>query len=278
MRGTLRAVAVIGLLSISAVQAAILDISLTAQGAGYNGMVADAKLRGDGGLQGDNLGAAAGDSDRFFSLYNFDGTLSGRLNNFVQRFDVSSIPAGSYINSAFWTTTFGVSLSAHAHSMNGLNLSQLQPGKGWTEGVSQPAATDGSVTWNSQVANTIPWATPGATGAADIYQGTTIPFNVVANADGTTPTVVTLDIASFVQDWVNTPSDNTGLVMWGGRWADSGGNGRYFEVGVKENGSGTTAFPGGPTLVIDYTVPEPGSAVLLVAGLLPLVARARKRS
>src|SRR5688572_10564675 len=131
--------ALVGLLGASAVQADTLDISIDAQGAAYNNMVADAKLRGDGGggIEDANLGAGAGSGsvNRFYANFLLDGTTpSSRLNTFVQRFDVSSIPAGSTINSAVLTQWFSNS-TANNRTFEALKLSQLRPGKGWIEGV-----------------------------------------------------------------------------------------------------------------------------------------------
>jgi hypothetical protein len=89
--------ALVGLLGVSAVQAATLDISIAAQGAAYDNIVADAKLRGDtaGALQDANLVNASGGSNRFYANYLDDGvTLNSRFTHFLQRFDVSSIPGG----------------------------------------------------------------------------------------------------------------------------------------------------------------------------------------
>ena len=230
----------IGWLGISAVQAATLNISFAAQGDNYTNMVRDAKIRGNDTqpLADANLGAGRNDSDRFYAYYKADGvTLQGRLNNFVQWFDVSSIPVGSTINSAYLTNYFGNSISIHDHAILAVKLSRLLPGKGWAEGVSLDPATDGSVTWNWQVGFTTAWATPGATDATDIDLSTTQTFDVPGNADQVTPTPVGVDITAWVQGWVNTPTNNTGMVMWGGTYGDVGGEGRYFHVGVKENSS-----------------------------------------
>src|SRR5438876_8301110 len=118
--------ALVRLLSIGAVQAATLDISLAAQGAGYNSMVRDGKIRGnDTGTFADaNLGASGGDSDRFYANYLLDGTTpSGRLNNFLQWFDVSSIPPGSTINTATLTQYFA-DQTAHARTFVNVKLSR----------------------------------------------------------------------------------------------------------------------------------------------------------
>jgi hypothetical protein len=258
--------ALVGLLGVSAVQAATLDISIAAQGAAYYTMVADAKLRGDGGLEDWNLGAASGGSNRMYANYLLDGTTpSGRLNSFIQRFDVSGIPPGATIKSATLTQYFA-NQSANNRTFAGVKLSQLRPGKGWIETLQTPPGTDGphfdgSVTWNSQASGTTLWATPGATGATDIFLDTTKTFDLVG-ADGTATTMV-LDITSWVQDWVNNPANNTGMLWWGGNSADSASGNRYFHFGVKEDGEGPAgeAVAAAPTLVIEYTT-GPAAPVL----------------
>jgi hypothetical protein len=276
--------AFVGLLGAGAVRAATLDISAAALG-NYNDLVADAKLRGDGGLEDANLGAGTGSggANRIYANFLLDGTTpSGRANTFVQRFDVSGIPAGSTINSAILTQWFS-NQTANNRTFVNLHLSQLQPGKGWIEGVGLAPATDGSVTWNNQVSGVtpappIPWGTPGATSPSDIVQATTQTFDLVG-VDGSA-TQIDRDITSFVQDWVNNPANNTGLLWWGGNNADSASGNRYFMFGVKEDGAGPAgeATFAAPRLLIDYTVPEPGATVLLAAASLTLIALRRKRS
>lgn len=177
--------ALVGLLGVSAVQADIFEISLASQDVDtYNSMVADAKLRGDGGLGDWNLGASSGGSNRMYANYLLDGTtLSGRMNSFVQRFDVTSIPPGATITRATLTQYFA-NQSANNRTFGGVKLSQLRPGKGWIETLQTPPGFngphfDGSVTWNSQASGTTLWATPGATGESDIFQDTTQTFDVV---------------------------------------------------------------------------------------------------
>jgi hypothetical protein len=278
--------AVVGSLGAGGVQAATLDISVAAQGNNYNNLVADAKLRGDGGggIEDANLGAGAGSGsvNRFYANFLLDGTTpSGRLNTFVQRFDLSGIPVGSTINSAILTQSFS-NQTANGRTFVNVHLSQLQPGKGWTEGVSQAPAADGSVTWNNQVsgASPIPWGAPGATSPSDIVLATTQTFDLVG-VDGSA-TQIDLNITAFVQDWVNNPANNTGLLWWGGNNADSASGNRYFMFGVKEDGAGPAgeATYAAPRLLIDYTVvPEPGAAALLAAAAsLTSIRRRRKGS
>ncbi|HEX5175781.1 MAG TPA: DNRLRE domain-containing protein, partial [Chthoniobacteraceae bacterium] len=226
MSRILMTAAVVALFGVGPVHAATLDISIAAQGAAYDNLVADAKLRGDfvGGFQDGNLGNVFGGSNRFYANYLEDGvTLNSRMTHFLQWFDVSSIPAGSIINSAFLTTYFAND-AANNRTFADVKLSQLQPGKDWVEGVGENPATDGSVTWNSQAGGptpetTIPWGTPGATSPADIVLATTQTFDLVG-VEGTA-TTLTRDITPWVQDWVNNPATNTGMLWWGGNSADS---------------------------------------------------------
>ncbi len=259
-----------------------LDISIAAQGANYNSMVRDAKLRGDG-VDGagspwalGNIGNGSGGSNRFYANYLLDGvTSSGRMNTFIQWFDVSSIPAGSTINSAT-LTVYLANQSANGRTWENVKLSRLLAGNDWVEGVGQTPATDGSVTYNYRAAQTIPWAAPGAIGGADIDLGSTQTFNVVG-VDGQA-TVIVRDISAWVQAWVNSPSGNAGLLWWGGNNADSGSGNRYFHFGTKEDGAGPAGETNAaaPMLVIDYTIPEPTTALLLAAGAL-FTARRRFR-
>ena len=285
MRLMLMTGALVALLGASAVQADTLDISIDAQGAAYNNLVADAKLRGDSGLADANLGTGSGGSNRYYANFLPDGTTQTTrgMTTFVQRFDVSGIPAGSTINSATLTQYFA-NQTANNRTFVNLKLSQLRPERGWIEGVGQAPATDGSVTWNSQRSNanpppSVPWGAPGARDASDIFLGTTQTFDLVG-VDGAA-TQVDRDITAFVQDWVNNPANNTGLLWWGGNSADSDIGNRYFHFGTKEDGAGpaSDAVAAAPRLLINYTpVPEPGAAALFAAASLTLIARRRQRS
>jgi hypothetical protein len=258
-------------------QANTLDISIAAQGAGYNTMVRDAKLRGDGGLDNANLGNTSGGSNRFYADFLADNTTpTTRKTHVVQWFDVSSIPSGAIINSASLVTRFA-NQTANNRTFTAVKLSRLNAGKDWTEGVGQNPATDGSVTWNHQKGNTVPWTSNGAANATDIDLGTTQTFDLVG-VDGSA-TIITRDITAWVQSWVNTPANNNGMLWWGGGSSDSDSGNRYFHFGTKEDGAGPAGETNAaaPSLLIDWTpVPEPTAGLLLVAGSLPMLLR-RKR-
>jgi hypothetical protein len=78
------------------------------------------------------------------------------------------------------------------------------------------------------------------------------------------------DITSAVQDWVDTPSDNAGLLY---RFANDAADSAYVRLfcGLTTPQSGE--YNRRPTLVIDY-VPEPMTMVLV--GLGGLFLRRRK--
>lgn len=227
---------------------------------GYTSMTKDAKLRGDGGLGDYNIGAgsAAGGNNRFYALNYDDGGVinpTDRLNSFLQWFDVSSIPAGSAVTKAdLW---FYMGAGNTGADFYDVKLSRLRAGKDWIEGVNQGPATDGSVTWNNQVssATPVPWDAPGAYGANDIDQASSISFGWTFDSGDW----ICLDIKDWVQDWVNGTWANTGMVYWGGTVVHYD-PAKYFMFNTKEDVNG-------PELWVEYVIPEPASLLLLAGGL-----------
>lgn len=240
----------------------------------YLSLVDDAALRAEGMINSTdpwtegNIGNATGYGSH--RMYPDVGAASGRgPRRYLTRFDVSSIPAGSIINSATMGLFFQRS-GSNAEAISGYKLSRLQPGKAWVEGAGQAPATDGSVTWASQasfpVGNParVPWSTPGATGAGDIDLASTIVFD---KAGGGTSEWKQFDVKAWVQEWVNGTWENNGTVLWGG--VGTGVDAYYGIVGSEDAQYSTK-----PMLIVDYTVPEPAAIALLACGLL-LVRRKR---
>ena len=249
----------------SAAQAVVVTFQDTTA-SGNSAAVRDNYMRQDGAAD-TNGGLAVGDVRAYPDV----GFASGKGPRHLQIwFDVSSIPAGSIINSATYGMRF-IRNGASAPAITGFKLSRFNSGKDWIEGTHvTDTVSAGEPTWNSQKHGTTLWSTPGATGAADIDLGTTITWDKTA---ALTETVLRTEasLAGWVQGWVNTPADNNGMLMWGG--VGPGGANNYHLFVVSEDAD----IANRPFLTIDYTeVPEPATGLFLVAGLLPMLLR-RKR-
>jgi len=224
----------------------------------YLDLVDDAALRAEGvDGEGDPWNEGnIGNSTYYGShrMYPDQGAASGRgPRRYLTRFDVSSIPSNATIISATMSLWYQRSADT-AEAITGYKLSRLKAGKSWAEGVGLSPATDGSVTWNCQVTypvgnpSRLPWATPGATGDADIDLATTFTF------DKSGPGISEwkdFNITSWVQAWVDGSWQNNGMVLWGG--VGTGVN-QYYGI----CGSETTDVSGNPRpkLVVNYTVEE----------------------
>jgi hypothetical protein len=141
-------------------------------------------------------------------------------------FDVSSVPSNAVIN----TATFGFYMNASGGTqiITDWKLSRLKPGVTWNEGLESDPAQTGDPCWNYRQYNTTAWGAAGCTGDADIDKATTIGWGM--NNEGTA--WKTIDVKSFVQDWVSGAYANNGMVTWGGVGPSPGS--RYYYATTSE--------------------------------------------
>ncbi len=178
----------------------------------------------------------------------------GRINNTpvrraLLRFDTSTIPAGSTINSVSLT----ILMNRTTNGSQACSLHRLTTG--WTEGASMPAGEEGGgavalqddVTWEYTSYNSAnppaspTWNTPG--GDYNASPSDTIPVSSAGQGYTWTSAQMALD----VQHWVDTPAENFGWII----------------VGVESTPATTKRFISRhhpnpdlhPALVIDYTPP-----------------------
>jgi hypothetical protein len=229
------------LVALSVVGAAYGDtLTLNKDTPNYASLFRDGYIRG--GVSGDgadnlNWGGSQGD----VRLYPDGAVPSGKSprHNLIW-FDLSTIPAGSTINSAI----FGIYFKNGGPTITNYALSRVKPGNDWTEGIHTGNGVDpGEVTWNNRHFGGAAWQTPGATGANDIDQATTIYYNKT----GSVNEYVLVDIKSFVQGWVSGDYENNGLLMWGGSASSTSS---YWQLVTKEE----TTNANRPYLIVSYTV------------------------
>ena len=150
--------------------------------------------------------------------YNTVGGTPTQSHNFIQ-FNLSSIPTGSTIVSAslsLWHST----IANHSTSTNNEEIFSKVT-QAWSES---------TVTWNTQ---------PSFSSTDTVHIGTTTIGDDKLN----------INLASFVQSWVNTPAANYGMVMHLDN--DPGTIGRYQSYASSDDANATTR----PKLVITFIAP-----------------------
>jgi hypothetical protein len=187
------------------------------------------------------------------------------LRRALMQFNVAgSIPAGSTIDSVTLTLTLTKNGAAGtaAFSLNPLLAA-------WSAGTSSGsglggAPTPGSATWNYSSFNTNLWASAG--GAIGASSGTT---NIGTSIGSTYTFASQSGMVADVQGWLDSPGTNFG-------WALKAVNESPNIVSAKELGSLESAPSSRPSLMITYTIPEPGTLALLCFGLPALLMRRRR--
>lgn len=151
--------------------------------------------------------------------YLFVGNTSFASRRALIAFDLSSVPAGTVIQSA----KVKLALNKSGPSASGSTLSLHRLSQTWGEGTSVNAAglgvgaeaTLNDATWARRFYNTLSWTTPGGT------------YNATASATAATPAAgsivtwgPTAQLKSDVQGWLTTPASNAGWILIGNEAVD----------------------------------------------------------
>jgi hypothetical protein len=208
-------------------------------------------------------------------LENLDGLVSGGASPFIYvgrlgssgsglkrrgavAFNLSTIPANATITAASLT----MNLARGNGGSTPIELHRFT--KAWGQGASSGGpqggpSTPNDVTWIHSFYSTSFWSTPGGDFAPAVSS--------VQNADfsGAVIWPSTPQLVADVQGWVANPASNFGLILIG----DESNLATAKEFNSRENNNG-------PLLTVNFTVPEPATLTLLVAGVTFLARRSRR--
>ena len=174
-------------------------------------------------------------------------------------YDLGSIPAGSTIDSITLTVT-----AVSGNAVGTINLHQVTPNGSLTNVISENQAK--WINWQGTAPTATAWSNPGGD-----YGGILATTTVSSVVDGATHTFGTS--SSFIAAAQAALDANTPLQMLLIA-PDSEAAGSTTLVRFGSDDHATPAYR--PLLTINYTVPEPSSAVLMGLGFLALCGR-RKR-
>lgn len=192
-------------------------------------------------------------------------TAEGDIRRALIRFDVASaVPNGAIIDSV----TLRLNASRTISGPAGVQVHRVTADWGAAgsngpdaEGSGAPAAP-GDATWVHQFFNTSTWTVPGGDFSPIVSATTTVgaPGAYVWSSDQ-----MRLD----VQDWLDDPASNFGWLLRTDE--KSSPSAKRFDS-VNHPGAAVR-----PELLVSFTVPEPGVAILLAVGAL-LASRRRRSS
>ncbi|HEX5445037.1 MAG TPA: DNRLRE domain-containing protein [Pirellulales bacterium] len=210
-----------------------------------------------------------GQGDIFVGRTNQDGqgTATISIRRGLVQFDVAgNIPAGATITSATLTMVDVMGLNGDRTVELHRVLADWGEGASFQNGGMGAASQAPDASWLYNFYNTSSWTTPGGDFSNAVSASTTL-------YDASAPGPIFPSGSSFswssatdpqmiadVQDWLDSPASNFGWLLRGDESAGKT---------IKRLAGGESATP--PVLVINF-VPEPGSFVLLAAGVLTLIA------
>jgi hypothetical protein len=139
------------------------------------------------------------------------------------------------------------------------------------------AANPGDATWNDASYNAnSSLAAPWSSGMAANITSSSVALATTSGIPGTSNALVQWSSAALdteVQNWVNSPSSNNGLVVVNANSTSAQSFLGFWGVqGAANNGNGLA-----PDLAVTYVVPEPLSLSVMAVGMPILLCRRRRR-
>ena len=185
------------------------------------------------------------------------------------RFDLSAM-AGSYLD----INSITLKLYANKYYKTGVSINAIKPANAdWVEGSVQWEEETGSSCWNYKAYDTSDWAGSEGLGTPDIdYDSVSLAtFDTLNNGAGGLLSIslaghAGLSLKDLIDQWSGNQANNAGLLLK----ADDESSGSAIFA------SSEVLFGAAPELVIDYVVPEPASALLMLLGASLLARRRRK--
>jgi hypothetical protein len=209
----------------------------------------------------------------------------------LMAFNVSSIPAGATITGATLDLYVGMVAGSSGNVSNfgpQRTISLYDESQPWgasakTSGATTfagqgSAANTGDATWNDASFNSNSLlATAWSTGKPANITSSSVALATTSNIPGTTSEEVQWSSAALVtevQNWINTPSSNNGLVVVNADSTDA----QTFLAFWGAQGAVNTSNGLAPDLAVIYTVPEPVSLSLIAVAAPLLLCRRQRRT
>ncbi|HEY3899761.1 MAG TPA: DNRLRE domain-containing protein [Chthoniobacter sp.] len=194
---------------------------------------------------------------------------SGSAHRSLMTFDVSSIPLDATIISVQLTMTLAQVTSGGPSPVT-IELHDIL--KTWSAGTAGAGKTisgsgggftagTGDATWSDEANPSTPWTNPGGDFSSTVSGSTSVSSTL------TSYTWSSAQMVADVQNWVDNPSDNFG-------WEIINDSAVSKSVYVFDSGA---ASSNQPSLVVDYTVPEPSAGWLAGMGIVAALLFCRWR-
>ena len=181
----------------------------------------------------------------------------GNASRGLMRFDLSAM-AGQYI--AINSVSLKLYSDSKKVSPQTFSIYAIKPANAdWVEGTVQWAVETGSSCWNYKAYDTSNWAGSAGLGTADVDYYATALGTFVTTGGGLVEAALSgipgLSLKDLIDQWSGSQANNAGLLILGNETT-------AFQMFASAEG----LFGVPPELIIDYVVPEPASALILVLG------------